>query len=137
MRQNLNEQIERMLVAQRIAVVGLSDDPSRPSHRIAKYLIAAGYEVIPVNPKHKSVLGLKCYPSLRLMPEHVDLVNVFRSSEYVPGVVADAIYVNAGGVWVQSGIISPAARAAAAAAEMDYVEDRCIMVEHLRMRGRA
>jgi predicted CoA-binding protein len=127
------ELLRRMLEAERIAVVGVSDDPSKPSHVIAKYLIDAGYEVFPVNPHLKSVLGRPCYASLKLVPGHIDLVNVFRRPEYLPGVVADAIYVNAGGVWVQSGLSNPTARRAADAAEMDYIEDRCIMVEHQRM----
>ena len=125
------EVIARLLAANRIAVVGLSDDPSRPSFGIASYLLSAGKQVIPVNPNLKRVLGLACYPSLEAAPGPVELVNVFRRPEHCADVVRSAIAVKARGVWLQSGIINGEARALAAKAGIDFVQNRCIMVEHM------
>ena len=127
--------IERLLRAQRIAVVGLSDDPSRPSHGVARYLMDVGKQIIPVNPNHAEVLGLKCYARLEDVPGAIDLVDVFRRSQYCAGVVRSAVEAGARGVWLQSGIRNPEARQLALAAGIDYVEDRCLMVEHRRLRG--
>ena len=121
--------MERMLNARRIAVVGLSDDPSRPSFGVASYLLAAGKEVISVNPNHERVLGLKCYPSLTLAPGPIDLVDVFRRPEFCADVVREAITVGAKGVWLQSG---DEARELAGRAKLDYVENRCLMVDLMR-----
>ena len=128
-----NQSIERMLAAGRIAVVGLSDDPSRPSYQIASYLKREGYEVVPVNPTHATVMGMKCYPSLKEVPGEIDLVNVFRRSEFCPDVTRDAIAVGASGVWLQSGVRNEEARKLAQSAGINFVQDRCIMIEH-RMR---
>ena len=125
--------IARMLAGGRIAVVGLSDDPSRPSYQIASYLIRQGYEVIPVNPTHATVMGMTCYASLCDVPGAVDVVNVFRRPAFCADVTRDAIAIGARGVWLQSGIRNDDARDLAAAAGIDFVQDRCIMVEH-RMR---
>ena len=125
--------IRRMLGAGRIAIVGLSDDPSRPSFQIASYLRGAGYVIVPVNPTHQTVLGLKSYPSLRDVPGEIDVVNVFRRPEYCADVARDAIEKGAKGLWLQSGVRNEEARKLAAAAGIDFVQDRCIMVEH-RMR---
>ena len=127
--------IRRMLAATRIAIVGLSDDPSRPSHGIAQYLLAHGKQIIPVNPNYERVLGLKCYASLGDIPEPIEVVNVFRRPEYCAAVVEDAIARQAKGVWLQAGIRSREARQLAAEAGIDYVEDHCIMVEHMRFRS--
>src|SRR5437763_1046647 len=105
--------IKRMLAAKRIAVVGLSDDPSRVSYAIGEYLIGQGYEVVPVNPTHREVLGLKCYPSLKDVPGKIDVVNVFRRPEYCAGVTEEAIAIAARGVWLQAGIRSTEAKALA------------------------
>lgn len=129
------EAVRRMLAAQRIAVVGLSDDPSRPSHGVASYLISVGKEVIPVNPAHKRVLGLECYPSLEAVPAEIEVVDVFRRPEYCADVVRSAVSAGAKGVWLQSGIVSPEARQLAHEAGIDFVEDRCIKVDHM-FRGR-
>ena len=125
--------IERMLGAGRIAIVGLSDDPGRPSYQIASYLKAEGYEVVPVNPTHDTVLGMTCYPSLGDVPGEVDVVNVFRRPEFCADVTRDAIAIGAKGVWLQSGIRNEEAKKLAQSAGIDFVQDRCIMVEH-RMR---
>ena len=123
------EVVRRLLSAKRIAVVGLSDDPSRPSYDVARSLRSAGKEIIPVNPTHDTVMGMKCYPSLAAVPGKVDLVNVFRRPEYCADVAREAVEIGAKGVWLQSGIRSSEARAIAARAGIDYVEDRCLKVE--------
>jgi uncharacterized protein len=127
--------IARMLQARRIAVVGLSDDPSRPSFGVASYLISVGKEVFPVNPNHEQVLGVKCYRSLAEVPGPIDLVDVFRRPQFVADVVRDAIAAGARGVWLQSGITSAQARQLATGAGIDFVENRCLMVEHMRHAG--
>src|SRR3954470_1700928 len=123
--------IRRMLQARRIAVVGLSDDPSRASYGVAGYLRSVGKEVIPVNPTYPTVMGMTCYASLRDVPGPIDLVNVFRRPEYCAGVVEEAIAVHAGGIWLQSGIISAEAERLARGAGMGFVQNRCLMVEHM------
>jgi len=127
--------IRRLLRAQRIAIVGLSDDPSRPSHEIGEYLLSHGKTIVPVNPKHASVLGLKCYASLVEVPGPIDLVNVFRRPEYCARVACDAVAVGAKGVWLQSGIVNNEARDLAQLAGIDFVQNRCILVEHMRRGG--
>ena len=126
--------IDRMLSARRIAIVGLSDDPSRPSHGIAQYLISGGREVVPVNPSHSRVLGLKSYSTLEAVPGRIDLVNVFRRAEHCAEVVQSAIAVGARGVWLQSGIVNEEARKRAEKAGIDFVQNRCIMVEDMDRR---
>ncbi len=116
--------------AKRIAVVGASPKPDRDSHRIARYLIEAGYEVIPVNPGQTEILGRRCYPDLASIPGKVDLVDVFRSPEHVPGVVEDALAAGAGALWLQLGAGHDGAVRRAAEAGMDVVSEQCIMVVH-------
>ena len=118
----------QLLNARRIAVVGMSE--GRISGRIGLFLKEHGREVIPVNPNAATVYGLKSYPSLADLPGGpVDLVNVFRRPEFCPDVVRAAIAAKAGGVWLQTGIISPDAEILAAAAGLPFVQDRCLMVE--------
>jgi len=126
--------IDRMLKAKRIAVVGMSDDPDRPSHGIGGYLLAHGYEVIPVNPSHDAVLGKKCYASLADVPGEIDLVDVFRRPEFCADVTREAIAAGAKGVWLQAGIRNEEAKRLAAEAGIGFVQDRCIMVEHMQRR---
>jgi predicted CoA-binding protein len=126
--------IRRVLSGKRIAVVGLSDDSSRPSYGVATYLQAHGFEVLPVNPNCSTVLGLRCYPTLAAVPGPIDVVDVFRRPQACLDVVRDAIAAGAKAVWLQSGIRSPEARRLAHEAGLDYVEDRCLMVEHLHQR---
>ena len=125
-----HEIIDRMLKAKRIAVVGASDKTHRASYRIAAYLASHGYEVIPVNPRHETVLGKKCYPTLRDVPGKIDVVNVFRRSEFCPAVAEDAAAIHVAGLWLQSGIRSDEAQRIAQQSGMDFIQDRCIMVEH-------
>lgn len=126
--------IARLVQAKRIAIVGLSDDPSRASFGVAEYLISVGKEIIPVNPSVDEVLGIKAVASLSKIKGPVDLVNVFRRPEYCANVAREAVAIGAKGIWLQSGISSPEARRIAAEAGMDYVESRCLMVEH-RIHG--
>jgi predicted CoA-binding protein len=126
--------VDRMLQAKRIAIVGMSGDPLRPSHGIGGYLKAHGYEVIPVNPTHEMVMGLKCYARLADVPGEIDLVNVFRRSEFCADVARQAADAGAKGIWLQSGIRNDEARRIATAAGMDFIQDRCIMVEHMSRR---
>jgi predicted CoA-binding protein len=118
-----------------IAVVGLSADWFRPSYFAAKYMQEHGYRVIPVNPKYPSILGEKCYPSLRDIPEKVDLVDVFRKSADVMPVAEDAIAIKAKVLWQQLGVRNEAAAAKARAAGLESVMDRCVKIEHGRLFG--
>ena len=124
--------INRCLEARRIAVVGLSSNPARPSYGVAAYLKAAGYEVIPVNPSEESVLGLPCYPDLEAIPGTVDLVNVFRQSNAVLPIAQSAIYIGAKGLWLQLGVINGQALTLAQNAGLACVADLCTKVEHQR-----
>jgi uncharacterized protein len=123
--------MRRLLAGRRVAVVGLSDDPMRPSHDVARYLQSVGKEVIAVNPNHARVLGLKCYPSLESIPGPVDVVDVFRRPEFCADVVRSAIAAGAKGVWLQTGIVSDEAERIASEAGIDFVQDRCMKVEHM------
>ena len=116
--------------ARRIAVVGLSPKPDRPSHEVAAYLQRAGYTIIPVNPNAEAVLGEKAYASLDEVPGPVDVVDVFRKPAAVPPVVDAAVRIGAKAVWMQTGIVNNAAAATARAAGLQVVMNRCMMVEH-------
>jgi predicted CoA-binding protein len=129
-------QIRRMLAAERIAIVGLSDKPDRPSYMIGQYLKRMGKTVIPVNPQFETAIGLKCYRTLAEAPGPINLVNVFRRSELCADVAREAVAAGAKGVWLQSGIVSDEAREIVRRAGIDYVEDRCIMVEDQYRQGR-
>jgi predicted CoA-binding protein len=118
-----------------IAVVGLSDDETRPSYSVSQYMQAAGYRIIPVNPDVDEVLGEKAYPTVAAIPEQVEIVNVFRRAENVPPVVDDAIAAGAKVVWMQSGIWNEAAAEMAREAGLEVVQDRCIRTEHRRLMG--
>jgi len=116
--------------AKNIAVVGLSDNPLRPSHGVAAYLQAQGYRIIPVNPRISESLGETAYPSLLEVPEKIDIVDIFRRSEFVEGVVDQAIRLKVPAVWMQEGVIHEAAAAKARQAGLFVVMDRCILLEH-------
>ena len=123
--------VRRMVQAKRIAVVGLSDDPSRPSYDVASYLRSAEKEILPVNPNHKTVMGLTCYRSLAAVPGRVDVVDVFRRSEFCADLAQQAVEIGAKGLWLQSGIKNDEAREIARRAGIDFVQDRCLKVEHM------
>ena len=118
-----------------IAVVGLSADWYRPSYFAAKYMQEHGYRVIPVNPKYDSILGEKCYRSLRDIPEPVDIVDVFRKTQDVMPVAEDAIAIRAKVLWQQLGVRNEAAAAKARAAGLEAVVDHCVNIEHGRLFG--
>ena len=118
-----------------IAVVGLSADWFRPSYFAAKYMQEHGYRVIPVNPKYESILGEKCYKSLRDIPEKVDLVDVFRKRNDVMPIAEEAIAIGAKVLWQQLGVRNEAAAAKARAAGLEAVMDRCVKIEHGRLFG--
>ncbi len=124
--------IRRMLAGRRIAVVGLSDDPSRPSYGVSGHMLRAGYTILPVNPNCATALAQTCYATLAEVPGPIDVVNVFRRPLACAQVVRDAIAAGAKGVWLQSGIVNAEARQLAADAGLDFVQDRCIMVEQMR-----
>jgi len=121
--------------AKTIAVVGLSSNAMRASHGVAEYLKGAGYRIIPVNPNETEVLGEKAYGRLEDVPEPVDIVDVFRRAEEVPGVAESAIAIRAKVLWMQLGIENAEAAEKARAAGLVVVEDACLMVEHKRKRG--
>jgi uncharacterized protein len=116
--------------AQTIAVVGLSANPRRPSHGVARYLQRAGYRIIPVNPNVSEVLGERAYATLSELPAPVDVVEVFRRSEYAGAIVDEAIAIRAGAVWLQDGVVDEAAAERARAAGLDVVMDDCMMRRH-------
>jgi predicted CoA-binding protein len=127
------ETIRKVLgYARTVAVVGLAPNPARPSHGVARYLQSRGLRVVPVNPNASEVLGERSYPSLRDVPFSIDLVDVFRQSSAVAGIVDQAIQVRARGLWLQLGVIDVHAAERAAAAGLDVVMDRCLAVEHRR-----
>ena len=109
-----------------IAVVGLSENKSRASYRVGKFLIGRGYKVISVNPRYETVLGLKSYSSLLDIPDDVDIVDIFRKSEAVDEIVADAIKIGAKVIWMQEGVINENAAKEAKDAGLEVVMDRCI-----------
>ncbi len=116
--------------ARTIAVVGLSANPRRPSHGVARYLQRAGYRIIPVNPNVSEVLGERAYATLSELPAPVDVVEVFRRSEYAGAIVDEAIASGAGAVWLQDGVVDDAAAERARAAGLDVVMDDCMMRRH-------
>jgi predicted CoA-binding protein len=119
----------------RIAVVGLSSQTWRDSYRVARYMIGAGYRIEPVNPTATEVLGLKSYPDLASVPGPIEVVNVFRRIEHVPGIIDEAIRAGAKAVWTQLGLYDEQAGERARKAGLLIVMDRCIMVEHRRHLG--
>jgi predicted CoA-binding protein len=116
-----------------IAVVGLSSNRRRPSYGVSEYMQSMGYRIIPVNPSETEILGEKAYPSLDDVPEPVDIVNVFRRSEFVPEIVDAAIRIGAKCVWMQEGVVHEEAAAEARAAGLEVVMNRCILKEHRKM----
>jgi hypothetical protein len=122
--------------ARTIAIVGLSPNELRPSHFVGFYLQRHGYRVIPVNPRETEILGQPSYPSLADIPEHVDVVDVFRQPDAVPAIAEEAVAIGAGALWLQFGVISPEGAAIARRGGLGVVMDRCLKVEHARVLGR-
>ncbi|MBF0551838.1 MAG: CoA-binding protein [Deltaproteobacteria bacterium] len=120
--------------ARTIAVVGASPKPVRDSHRVTNYLIEQGFDVYPVNPGQEEILGRTCYPNLAAVPVKVDIVDVFINPERVEPIVDEAIAVGAKAVWMQLGIIHNPAAQKARDAGLAVVMNRCLMVEHGRLK---
>ena len=118
---------------QRVAVVGCSPEPARDSHRVARLLMEKGHTVIPVNPSAREILGRVCYPSLGAIRDPVDMVDIFRRADQAGAVVDEAIAIGARIVWMQLGVIDPAAAARASAAGLTVVMDRCPAIEYRRL----
>jgi hypothetical protein len=118
----------------KVAVVGLSPKPDRPSHRVASYLKGQGYRIIPVNTYAKEILGETCYPHLSSIPEPVDVVDIFRRPEAVLPIVEDAIKIGAKAVWMQEGVVNEEAASLAKEAGLLVVMDRCMLKEHRKLR---
>lgn len=132
----LSEDIADIITRYRnIAVVGLSSKADRPSHSVAFYLKSHGYKIYPVNPNEKEVLGEKCYPDLKSLPAGIELVDVFRRSEFLPQITQDAIHIGAKALWMQEGIINNEAARLAEEAGLKVVMNRCILKELRKLRS--
>ncbi|MEJ2587253.1 MAG: CoA-binding protein [Deltaproteobacteria bacterium] len=118
---------------QRIAIVGLSPKEARDSNRVARYLLKQGYEIVPVNPGQKKILGRPCYPSLAAIPFQVNMANLFLNPSRVPPVVDQAIALGLQVLWMQLGVVHEAAARKARQAGIRVVMDRCIMEEHKKI----
>jgi predicted CoA-binding protein len=136
--------IEQALSMHTIAVVGLSKDPSKPSHDVAKYLQSHGYRIVPINPTVEEVLGEKSYPSLLSLPEdlkrQIEVVDIFRRAEDVPPIVAEAAKLHESfghpkAVWMQLGIVNETAASEARDAGLRVVMDRCMKIEHSQSKS--
>ncbi len=121
----------------RVAVVGLSPDPARASHGIARFLIGRGFDVVGVNPGHAEILGVPVYPTLADVPHRVDLVDIFRRGDTVGPIVAAAVARGDGFIWMQEGVVNEAAAAQAREAGIPVVMDLCVYKEWLRLMNEA
>jgi uncharacterized protein len=129
--------IQRVInTAKTVAIVGLSGNELRASNFVGYYLKRHGYRVVPVNPREKTILGETSYPSLLDVPVPVDIVNVFRAPDALPGIARDAVAIKAGSLWCQFGVINAEGTKIAADDGLDVVVDRCLKIEHARYRGR-
>ena len=116
-----------------IAVVGMSPNPERPSHFVPEYMINNGFKIIPVNPGQKEILGLRCYPALKDIKYEVDIVNVFRNSDYATPIIQEAISIKAKTIWLQDGIVSSEGKQMAKDNNITYIENDCILRRHKRL----
>ena len=116
-----------------IAVVGLSPNPERESHEVARYLQSQGYRIIPVNPQASEILGERSYADLADVPDQVDVVDIFRRPEHVPAIVETAIAKGIPAIWMQQGVINEEAAERARSAGLRVIMDRCTQVEHRRL----
>jgi uncharacterized protein len=129
--------IQRVLrTARTVAIVGLSPSELRASYFVGYYLQRHGYRVIPVNPLQSEILGQTCYPGLLDIPVPVDVVNVFRAPDALPGIARDAVAIGAGALWCQFGVINPDGAKIAGDGGVTVIMDRCLKVEHARYLGR-
>ena len=116
-----------------IAVVGLSPNPSRPSNYVSKYMLENNYNIIPVNPCHKSIFDIECYPSLNRIPHSIDIVNVFRNSKYVLPIIKEALFIKSKVIWLQDGVISNEGKILAQKRGVKFVFNDCILRRHRRL----
>jgi predicted CoA-binding protein len=129
--------IQRVIhTATTIAIVGLSNNELRASYFVGYYLKRHGYRVIPVNPRETEILGETCYASLLDVPERVDVVNVFRAPDALPGIARDAATIGAGALWCQFGVINEQGARIAEETGLTVIMDRCLKIEHARYAGR-
>jgi len=126
---------ELLANAKTIALVGLSTEKTKASNMVASYLQDEGYRVIPVNPRATEILGEKCYPDLKSIPDKVDVVDIFRPPAEIPAIIDDAIAIGAKAVWMQLRIIDLASADRALAAGVSVVVDKCMKMEHGRFGG--
>jgi len=129
----MNQISEILHTARTIAVVGLSGKRYRPSYGVAEYMKSAGYRIIPVNPRETQVLGETCYADLDAVPDQIDIVDIFRRSEFVPEIVEAAIRKGARVIWMQEGVVHEEAARRAEAAGLIVIMDRCILKDHRRL----
>jgi len=127
---------EIVLKARTVAIVGLSASELRASNFVGYYLQRHGYRVVPVNPNEEHVLGEQVYPSLRDVPEHIDVVDVFRDPAAVPEIARAAVAVGADALWLQFGVVSSEGARIAQEGGLEVVMDRCLKVEHAKLLGR-
>ena len=127
---NAQSTINQILELKTIAVVGFSPKPERPSHYVSKYLKDMGYNMIPVNPGHKEINGMTCYPDLISIPGKVDVVDIFRRSEFVPSIVDAAISIGAKAIWMQDHVIHEESAQKAEDAGLLVVMDNCMLRQH-------
>ncbi len=118
-----------------VAIVGLSDKWHRPSYFVGKYLLDHGYNVIPVNPNSDEILGMKSYPDLASIPDPVDIVDLFQRAETTPGYSQQAIDIGAKVVWLQLGLENDEAKQITEKAGLEYVQNKCVKIEHGRIFG--
>jgi predicted CoA-binding protein len=131
MNANANDEIGKLLrTAKNIAVVGMSDSPLRPSYGVSAYMQSQGYKIIPVNPAIKGALGEKAVPTISDVKEKIDILDVFRRSEFIPEIIDEAIRLKVPAIWLQEGVIHEEAAAKARKAGIHVVMDLCILKEH-------
>lgn len=116
-----------------VAVVGLSADPDRPSYRVASFLLQQGFDIIPINPGEKEILGRTCYPDLQSVGRPIDLVDIFRKGEATPPIVSEALALGVKYIWLQEGVISEESYTLAAETGRPIVMDRCLLKEYSRL----
>ena len=127
--------IRKVFTMKTIAVVGMSPKPERPSNYVSLYMSQNGYDIIPVNPGHDSIMGKSSYSSLLDIKENIDIVNVFRRSEYVLPIIHDAISIQAKAIWLQDGVISEEGEKIAKENEMLFIMDDCLLRRHRQYYG--
>ena len=130
---NSLDDIKEIFSMQTIAVVGMSPKPERPSHYVSMYMKDQGYNIIPVNPGHNEIAGIKCYPSLKEISEPVDVVDVFRRSEFIVPIAESAVNIKAKALWLQDGVINHEAAELANNSGLIVIMDDCMLRRHRQM----